>query len=371
MSQKAQGWKELGERLAHARKTARLNQADLAAAVELDRTAVTRIESGDRKVDFLELARIAEVLRRPIDWFLSPPLPAVVSRRQNPDVADESQADVLLEGLARDVALLTEMKVLSPPAAWRRSPAESVEGAEAAARDLRRHLDVGTGPIWDLARLAERVGLYAFGLDLGEDALDGSYLALEPGGVALVNGRADPGRRRFTLVHELGHHVFADQYSPEWILAPDGGGGEKLINAFAIHFLAPREAVVERWRQLAGATDPRPAAIVIAADYGVSWTAACNQLRTLGLVDDRTRERLVVDRPRRADYLEGGVALREELVPPAVPPGFAQAVMKAYRRHKVSGARAVELLRGTLVTADLPPEDEVPLDAMRAEVELD
>lgn len=364
-------WSDLGARLAEARKAARLSQAELAAAIQLERTAVTKIEAGERKLDSLELARIARVLRRPIDWFVTPPLPAVVSRRRSREAIEESQADVLLESLARDVKLLVELRLLDPPKVARPRAIDDVESAEAAARELRRTLALAPGPVWDLLSLAGAVGLYGFSIDLRDESLDGSYVRLENAGVALVNGGRRTGRRRFTLVHELGHHVFADDYSPEWIVGTDGDDRERLINAFVIHFLMPREGVLTRWQELDGRRDSRLAAIVLGADFGVSWTAVLGHLCNLELIDARTRERFERDRPTKADYLEGGIVLREELAAPAVAPRFAQAVVRGYKRHKLSSRRALELLRDTVTAADLPAEDKVPRESMRTQFDLD
>jgi len=364
-------WSDLGARLAEARKAARLSQAELAAAVELDRTAVTKVEAGERKLDSLELARVARVLRRPIDWFVTPSLPAVVSRRRSREAIEESQADVLLDSLARDVQLLVDLNLLQPRQVARPGALEDVASAEAAARELREVLGVTVGPVWDLLSLAERTGLHAFSIDLRDESLDGSYVRLENAGVALVNGGPQTPRRRFTLVHELGHHLFADDYSPEWIVGTVGDGRERLINAFVIHFLMPREAVLPRWQLLDGGRDARLAAIALGAEFGVSWTAVLAQLCNLELIDAMTRERLERERPTKADYLEGGIVLREDLAPPAFAPRFAQAVVRGYKRHKISAPRAIELLRDTITAADLPPEDKVPRESMRAQFALD
>lgn len=364
-------WQQLGARLAEARRASHLSQAELAAAVRLDRTAITKVEAGERKLDSLELARISEVLKRPIDWFVTPSPPAAVSRRREREALEESQADVLLELLARDVTLLIELELLKPMPPFQPPSIDSVTSAEAAARELRRKLGLPPGAVWELQALAERVGLFAFCLELQEDNLDGSYLRLEKGGVALVNGRAQTGRRRFTLVHELGHHIFADDFSPEWIVGSGGEDRERLINAFAIHFLMPRESVRSRWQELGGQREPRRAAISLGAEYGVSWTAVLGHLCNLELIDSQTRERLDLYRPSRADYLENGLTLREELAPPEVPPGFAQAVIRAYKRHKISAERALELLHGKLSAVDLPPSDGVPLESMHTQFDLD
>ena len=54
---------------------------------------------------------------------------------------------------------------------------------------------------------------------------------------------------------------------------------------------------------------------------------------------------------------------------PLVPPGYAAAVIRALRRTKIGPTRAIELLHGTLHECDLPPERQLPLEAMTAELE--
>ena len=371
MTRRISSWKELGSRVAEARKIAQLSQADLATAVRLDRTAITKVESGERKLDSLELTRIANVLKLPIEWFLTPPLPAVVSRRASREPTDESKADALLERLAQDVKLVIDLGLLDPPALPKPMSIDSLERAEASACDLRRQLELPPGPIWELLAVAERVGLYGFCLDLGNDSLDGSYLRLDTGGVAVVNGATPSGRRRFTFTHELGHHVFADEFSDEWIVGSGGDDRERLINAFVIHFLMPRGPVSSRWQELDGNREPRQAAVGLGAEYGVSWTAVLGHLRHLSLIDGRTHEQLSKERPTKADYLGSGFTLREEMTPPALAPRYAQAVIRAFKRHKIGRNRTLDLLHGTVSAEDLPPEDRIPVESMRAQFSLD
>jgi len=61
--------RRLGERLRDARKYVGLSQEEAAAILKLPRTAVTDIESGQRKVEALELARLAELYRQPVGFF--------------------------------------------------------------------------------------------------------------------------------------------------------------------------------------------------------------------------------------------------------------------------------------------------------------
>ncbi|HEY1617307.1 MAG TPA: helix-turn-helix transcriptional regulator [Streptosporangiaceae bacterium] len=69
---------DLGRRIADARAEVGVTQASLATRISLERTALVRIESGERKVSATELAAIASALGRPVDWpgWHSPSCPA-------------------------------------------------------------------------------------------------------------------------------------------------------------------------------------------------------------------------------------------------------------------------------------------------------
>ncbi len=280
----AKSWEELGKRVMSARKEQGLTQVELAATLLVERTVVTKIEAGQRTVDSFELAQLARVLRRPIGWFVTDPPPSVVSRRAHREDLVR-QEDVQLETLVQDVEQLIELEVLQPVVI---SPSviDAIAAAEPAAHEARQAAGLRVDePAWDLVRVVERLGLYAFVLELNGGSAaqaDGSYVALKQGGVALIGAAGHSGRRRFTIAHELGHHVLSDQYAPEWVVGAGGTEREKVINAFAIHFLLPRPAVEQRWLEFKGGSDPRNAAIRIAIEFGISWSATCAQLQRLG-----------------------------------------------------------------------------------------
>ncbi len=59
----------LGERLRMAREYVGLKQDDVARHLAIPRSALSHIETGQRKVDALELARMARLYQRPVNWF--------------------------------------------------------------------------------------------------------------------------------------------------------------------------------------------------------------------------------------------------------------------------------------------------------------
>jgi len=73
---------QLGERLRKAREYLALSQDEVAKAVGIPRAAISLIESGQRKVEALELKKFAAIYERPVSYFTGeqkqPPVPAEV-----------------------------------------------------------------------------------------------------------------------------------------------------------------------------------------------------------------------------------------------------------------------------------------------------
>ncbi len=367
MATRLQTWTEVGARVAAARIAAGFTQEQLAERLGLHRSALTRVEQGQRQIDALELIELAEALGRSAEWFVtSPPAMLASHRRERSEEVDVNRLEDRLEQFARDVELLLEIRELTPNVPRLSGGVDSLEAAESAAGEARELVGLHEGPAHDLQAICERTGLYSASLDLGPAVIDGGYVQMPGAGAAVVNGVVDPGRRRFNLAHELGHHLFADEYATDFAIGQSSDQRERLINAFAIHFLMPRSALMPNWEELRGAgLDTRGALIHVAAAFRVSWSAACTQARNLRLIDHETFTRFEFARPTAADYVELGVSFEAEMTPPKVSPAYARSVLRAHRNHKLGAIRAVELLRGTVRLDDLRQPAELPLDALR------
>jgi transcriptional regulator with XRE-family HTH domain len=60
----------LVERLKKARKEAGLDQMDVAKLFGVTQSYISKIESGQRRVDIVQLKRFARVYRKEIDYFI-------------------------------------------------------------------------------------------------------------------------------------------------------------------------------------------------------------------------------------------------------------------------------------------------------------
>ena len=212
----------LGQRLSEARDLAGMTQEGVARAVGLERTAIVLLEKGERNLKAPELVEIAQVLGRPLSYFVEPPVPAAVSRRSAPHVAHDSTRalDVEIDQFASDLRTLLGLGLVTPIArdGGARVPRTHVE-AESAAAATRRKVGLDFGLIDDLGRTCESFGLYTFAARLGESGPDGGCVEVgaEVGalGAAVINGDVGSGRRRMTLAHELGHWLFGDAYDAQ------------------------------------------------------------------------------------------------------------------------------------------------------------
>jgi transcriptional regulator with XRE-family HTH domain len=59
----------LGDRLRKAREYVGLKQEDVARHLDIPRSALSHMEAGQRRVEALELARMARLYQRPTSWF--------------------------------------------------------------------------------------------------------------------------------------------------------------------------------------------------------------------------------------------------------------------------------------------------------------
>jgi transcriptional regulator with XRE-family HTH domain len=89
--------RRLGDRLREARKYLGLKQEEVAGYLKIPRTALTDIENGQRKVEAIELTRLAKLYRQPVGYFTgedaaSASLPVDVAHLAR-RVADLSQQD--------------------------------------------------------------------------------------------------------------------------------------------------------------------------------------------------------------------------------------------------------------------------------------
>jgi transcriptional regulator with XRE-family HTH domain len=348
-------WADIGARLRQARVAAGLSQDQLAQAIGLERTMIVKAEGGTRRLDALELSRVAAVLKLPLAHLLTP-VPAVLSRRT--ELVDDQETDAarnayLLEAqLAswlRDLRQLIDLGVLEHREPLRYpDPVRDPAGAREAARWLRSELGVGQEPLGPITQVCERAGQLLLVTDSpgeGASAVDGGLA------VGVVSRLKEPGRRRFTAAHELGHLVIGDEYSTDLGVHSSRDDRERVVDVFAAELLLPGDVV----REAGGASSAegiRTALVGLAAKYRTSWSVVLRQAEHAKTIDQR--HRFAASAPTRAELLDAvGWTPQPDLETVRVPPSVATAVMKAWRGGFITPNRAAEITRGQITADDL------------------
>lgn len=354
-------WDIVGERVRQSRAAAGLSQQQLAARGGLERSMISKLESGDRRIDAIELTRLARVLDVPLNHFLHQ-APEVVSRRATAvlDTGDvgETQAnrnayrtEVLLAEWLRDVRQLTASGTLAHlPLLRYPSEVTGSADARAAALWLRGRLGIGQRPVESVADACEKAGQFIAVIPIPSD---GAALVDGDTAVAVIDLAQEPGWRRSTAAHELGHMVLGDEFSTDLGVHASRDAREAVVEEFAAEFLLPHSAT-------RGVNDQtteegkREALIRLSATYRVSWSLTLHQAKHAQVLDAAQARRLKARAPTFAEFQDAlGWRPQPDLDSVRVPPRYASAVMQAFKAHLVTATRAVEMLRGQISPGDL------------------
>ncbi|MEQ4300857.1 XRE family transcriptional regulator [Plantactinospora sp. B6F1] len=359
MAGEQQDWRRVGEHLRQARLSAGMSQQDLADGVGLDRTMLAKVEAGSRRLDGVELSRLSRALGVSMEYLIEP-RPAVLSRRtamlsKETDTEAARSAErleiALVEWLRNVQQLITIGVLQAPPLIRYPGRVSSEADARRAAQWLREQTGFGDEPIDSIMDLCERAGQWVLVTDLPGD---GASLVEGELAVAVVSTQGDPGRRRATAAHELGHLIVGDEYSSDLGVSTSRADREAVIDAFAAELLLPASVMA---REQGAGNAIRARVIKNAALYRTSWVLALRQAEQAGVIDAATRRALSAPRPTRAEFMEAlGWAPQPDLAAVRVPPSYAQAVIEAWRASRISRTRAVELMYGQITDADLPEE---------------
>lgn len=309
----------VGARVAAARKQRGMTGSQLGAAVRLRKDQISKIESGRRRLDIGELPRVADALGVTVGHLLGmPERPALAVAAR---LAASAPADALRPATERARRLLEIGDMLTEvtgmPAAQASDagarvttqarsafsrPPSSKADAQREGRELaelaRRELDMGSDAIRDVATVIEQH--FAADVALSPLGTEADGLCVHYGDSALILASTDfpEGHQRFTLAHELGHHLLDDPSA----ITVEGAGDllaaaslqEVRVNAFAGHFLMPERGVrsLLGWLGEPSGQVSERSAVALMEGFGVSMAALVYQLNILGILSFREARRL-------------------------------------------------------------------------------
>jgi len=314
-----------GTRLTLARHLAGLKKIQLAQLIEMTPASVTAWENNSKKPTATNVAKLALALEVEPQFFApGSEADAVVSaphfrslRSTTQTAQDKARAYGTLVG---QIGILLEKSVEFPPLnvpSVPLSPTElSPEGPEEAARRTRSQIGVPEGPIANMIRLVEGLGVLVVFSAPDTASIDAFSMEVGSRPIIVLNpNKNDYYRQRFDVAHELGHLIMhADS-------EPGGKIAEDQANRFAAEFLMPAEEIEQ---YLPRTTTERgwDRLRQLKEHWGVSMQALLFRARALGRMSDvsyrNAMMRVSANGWRRAE--PGNVAVVEmpSLIPRAV-----------------------------------------------------
>lgn len=367
--------KQLADRLKQARLEAKMSQEAVANVLGLPRPAISQIEAGKRSLDTLELVKQAKLYSKPLSFFLEvqPQLhkkesavamcfraemltqkdEAVVS-----DFAELCRSYTWLErllGYEPRLALPMRLKAVRP-----KNKGQAIREAEQLAIEIRKLLDLGDDPIFNIIDLLEQQGVRIIVQPLQNDQFSGLFLEDEEvGPCILINANQRPTRIAYTVAHEYGH-ILLDRELRMKVCNEEKDLVDVRADVFAAAFLMPEKGIEEALKSL-GKVKPRkktlePFDIVALRRYlGVSYDALLFRLMNLGWFSEKDREEFKLMSPtlnqlEQTLYGEERSGSESQYIgrKGCLPERYQYLSLEAYRQGMISIGKLAELLRKDL-----------------------
>jgi Zn-dependent peptidase ImmA (M78 family)/transcriptional regulator with XRE-family HTH domain len=293
--------REVGARIRRMREAVGLQAQDLAARVDLDPTAISKIENGRRAIKAVELARIADALKvSPLALLEDDPLLSNL-----PLAARRAGSSITRGGAYQRLLSLSELHVVLAGAGLRTTPnlasVPDVTGLpwlEAATRlatwanhalPVDRVGDQRLGALADA--IESKLKIDALIEAHPDDALSGAAITDRSFPLIFVNSEFPRSRSLFTLAHELGHVLAGHADDPITLDRELSGStdAERMVNAFAANYLMPEDEI---YREIAERGLKLSTLAYLTYRLGVSYESLVYRLHNLRLINAEGRDKL-------------------------------------------------------------------------------
>lgn len=339
-----------------AREDAGLTTADVARFASVRPAVAEAWEAGAAKPTLSQLRHLADAMRRPVAFFLTPappqehaklppdfrsyggaPSPAL--RREVRGAQERRAAYMELVGHDRDPWVAVVPTNSSSIRNW----------LGVSTQEIRQTPDAGAAlKVW--IKAIEQRGVLVFQMSRVDPAeCRGFSLALRVCPVIVLNGADAPQARSFTLLHELAH-LFDREGG--MCLLQDDVDTERRCNRTAASVLLPEEVVSTEARS-AGGLDLVDAVV---RGFRVSPQVAVFRLRDLGLIDQEivgpVLARAAEAARRAAERKDPGGPARHVLLRRNLGDRYVAAVVDAMHAESISVTDAAYLLDARVGTVE-------------------
>jgi len=335
---------DIANKLKIARKAIGYTQEKVEQQTGIGKSSLSAFEKDEREPKFSQLAKLAEVYKKSVEFFLSDeqPIEPVMLWREKPEADEEkkriqAEFEQLCEQYHRlELATGQKQQVKLPEPDVVNPKGFSFGDAEAFARKVRNQFCLGDIPSASLKRvLEEKYYVKIFHLEFSGSAIS-SYSPIYGYAILLNSGAlTKQWRRNYDLAHELFHlctmNILESLRSTKDLPAEDE---EKFANAFASVLLMPEEVLKERIKLFQNDKSGVSLDQVddIAREFGVSIDALTYRIANIYRIPRGENEMFL----RAAKQLAEAHKPRDSEKPDKFPERYCSLAIRAFREGKIS-----------------------------------
>lgn len=271
-------------RIKNARKLHLLSQQEVADSIGVSKQMISKYEKGLSIPDSTKLILLANLFGQKVDYFFSPfkiELGTVNFRKKSKFSKKRQESLKELIKIELENYLWLE-EILSINSSFdnplQRFTIHSVEGAQQAAAHLRKCWDIGMDSIHNIIQLLEDKEIKVIELEQVDNQFDGlACFVNNKYPIIVINSSFTVERKRFTLLHELGHLLLSlENCSLQ--------KKEQFCDVFAAELLLPKHVIIE---EIGGKRQhvTLPELIATQKKYGISIPAIIYKLVEIGVLN--------------------------------------------------------------------------------------
>lgn len=289
MSTKLNVMKEIvSQKIKSARALKGFSQQELADLIGVSKQMISKYEKGESIPSSSNLLKLGKSLKVKIDYFFKPSKIelGVLNFRKKSSFSIKKQ-ESLEQRIKLNLENYLEIEDLlqidySFSNTIGKEKIAKIEDIERVVLSLRAEWEIGLDPIHNIIQLLEDKEIKVVELFDVDDTFDGvATFVNDKFPVIVVNGNFPVERKRFTLLHELGHLLLN---LPDCNIKDE----ENYCNKFAAEFLFPKRLVIKEFgvkRDLISLNE----LIEVQKKYGISIQAIVHRLVDAGIFTDNRK----------------------------------------------------------------------------------
>jgi len=331
----------LSNKIKSGRKLRAFSQQKLADAIGVSKQMISKYENSVSVPSSGVMIKMAKSLGLSLDYFFTPPAVELgdINFRKKSSLSVK-KLNAIKEEVKLKLANYLEIEnILKIDAIFdigaQKRKLEASIAMEEIVRSVREHWQIGFDPIHNITQLLEEQKIKVIEIAENENLFDGMAALIDDKyAVIVVNENFPIERKRFTLLHELGHLILA-------VPTIDNKEEEKYCNHFAAEFLFPKSDVLKEFGRKRNAISVEEL-IETQKKYGISIQAIIYRLLDANIIS-KNQQTSFYKQINSNKELKKHID-KERFETPEYSHRYKQLVYRAYSQELISASKTANLL---------------------------